>query len=508
MDPFEPAKAEPDLTTCDREPIHAPGAIQPHGILLVLTEPDLRIIQASANLRAHVGLNAAAMLGQPLALLLDGPSHDAVRHSLGRNLAVPHFLPPLLTSTGNRFEASIYRTRAGAVLELEPHTGTGGLDVARVIRDTMADAHRAPTLAAVCQSAAERLRALTGFDRVMVYRFQADDVGSVIGEARQDDLPPYLGLTYPASDIPKPARELFLRNTLRVRRGNEDASSPLIPPLNPISGGTLDMTHCVLRATSPVHLEYLRNMGVSASLTLSIVLDGRLWGMFACHHGEPKYVPHAHRLACQALGHLLALQIEATLHAEEATRRLRMHDWVLRALHTVAGSTSLGEAFRRLGPTLAQFVVADGVVIRSDGRTETYGSTPKREELRELEAWLAASRPDTVFATNMLSRCLPAAAAYADRGSGLLALPLPAAAGRVFWFRREMVRTVTWAGDPRKPVEAAGERLSPRKSFAAWAETVRGQAEAWSPAEIEMAQTLAGALADIVGGAERPQAGA
>ena len=354
MDPIEPAVGDADLTICDLEPIHIPGAIQPHGVLLVLAEPDLRIVQASTSLRAHVGLNASAMLGQKLALLLDGPSHDIVLRSLGRDLAEPHYLPPLLTSTGKRFEALMHRTAAGVILELEPYAGEAALDIARIIRDTMAEVHRAPTLMAVCQAAAERLRALTGFDRVMVYRFRPDDAGAVIAEARRDDLPPYLGLTYPAADIPRQARRLFLLNPLRVRKGNEDAPSRLVPPVSPATGEPLDMSRCVLRATSPIHLEYLRNMGVSASLTLSIVQDGRLWGMFACHHAEPRYVPHAHRLACQALGHLLALQIEAKQQAEDAARELRMHAWILRALHTAAGSASLAEALRRLGGALLE----------------------------------------------------------------------------------------------------------------------------------------------------------
>lgn len=489
-----------DLTICDSESIHAPGAIQPHGVLLVLAEPDLRILQASASLRAQVGLNAANMLGQPLALLLDGPSHEAVLRSLGQDLAGPHYLPPLATSTGSQFEALIHRTEAGLILELEPYAGAATLDVARVIRDTMAEAHQAPTLATACQAAAERLRALTGFDRVMVYRFRPDDSGSVIAEARNDILPPYLGLTYPASDIPRQARELALLSPLRVRKGNEVTASPLVPALSPRTGAPLDMSRCALRATSPIHLEYLRNMGVSASLTLSIVQDGRLWGMFACHHAEARYVPHAQRLACEALGHLLAMQIEAKQQADETADRLRKQEWLLRALHTAAGSASLAEAFERLGPALPEVVGADGVAIRAGGRTMTFGSTPEHAHIAGLTAWLGRERPARLFETSALSREFPAAAAYADRGSGILALPLAAEAGDwVVWCRAELIRTVSWAGDPHKPVlgNTDGERISPRKSFAAWAETVRGQSEAWSAAETGMVQTLHQALRDI-----------
>ncbi len=503
MDPIEPAIGDADLTICDREPIHIPGAIQPHGVLLVLAEPDLRILQASASLRTHVGLNPATMLGQALALLLDDPSHDIVLDSLGRDLAEPQYLPVLVTSTGRRFEALIHRTPAGVILELEPDAGNATLDITRLLRDTLAEVHRAPTLIAVCQAAAERLRDLTGFDRVMVYRYRPDDAGTVIAEAMRDDLPPYLGLTYPASDIPKPVRQLFLLNALRVRKGGEDAASPLIPALNPATGEPLDMSRCVLRATAPIHLEYLHNMGVSASLTLSIVQSGRLWGMFACHHAEPRYVPHAHRLACQALGHLLALQIEAKQLAEETAGQLRSHDWLLRALHAAAGSTGLVEALERLGPSLSEIVNADGVVIRSGGRMVVFGSTPDPEQIAELIAWRRRVQPACVFETSALGRQFPPAEAFADRGSGILALPLSADAGDwIIWFRGELVRTVSWAGEPRHPVPdpAKGERISPRKSFAAWAEAVRGQSEAWTTAEIAFVQTLHRALLDVVAG--------
>ncbi len=503
VDPIEPVIGDADLTTCDREPIHIPGAIQPHGVLLVLAEPDLRILQASASLRTQVGLSPAAMLGQALALLLDGPSHDIVRGSLARDLAEPQYLPALVTSTGRRFEALIHRTPAGLILELEPHAGEATLDVTRVIRDTLAEVHRAPTLVAVCQAAAERLRELTGFDRVMVYRFRPDDAGTVIAEARRDDLPPYLGLTYPATDIPKQVRQLLLLNPLRVRKGGEDTCSPLVPVLSPATGEPLDMSRCVLRATSPIHLEYLHNMGVSASLTLSIVQGGQLWGLFACHHIEPKYVPHAHRLACQALGHLLALQIEAKQQAEEAAGQLRSHDWLLRALHTAAGSTCLTEALLRLGPSLSGIVNADGVVIHSGGRSVAFGTTPDQGQVAGLIAWRVREQPDSVFETSALARLFPPAEAFADRGSGVLALPLSADAGDwIVWFRGELVRTVSWAGEQHHPTpdEANGDRISPRKSFAAWAEAVRGQSEAWTTAEIAFVHALRRALLDVVAG--------
>ena len=263
------------------------------------------------------------------------------------------------------------------------------------------------------------------------------------------------------------------------------------------------MSRCVLRATAPIHLEYLHNMGVSASLTLSIVQSGRLWGMFACHHAEPRYVPHAHRLACQALGHLLALQIEAKQLAEETAGQLRSHDWLLRALHAAAGSTGLVEALERLGPSLSEIVNADGVVIRSGGRMVVFGSTPDPEQIAELIAWRRRVQPACVFETSALGRQFPPAEAFADRGSGILALPLSADAGDwIIWFRGELVRTVSWAGEPRHPVPdpAKGERISPRKSFAAWAEAVRGQSEAWTTAEIAFVQTLHRALLNIVAG--------
>lgn len=496
--PSAAAVAAADLATCDHEPIHLPGAIEPHGILLVLAEPGLEILQASASLRSLLGLDAAGLLGQSLTLLLDTPSHECLRHSLRLPLDEPHYLPALITSTGQRFEAVIHRSAAGIILELEPHAGPGTLDVARILRDAMAEAHRAPSLVALCQAAAQRLRGMTGFDRVMVYRFLPDGAGTVIAEARCDELPPYLGLAFPATDIPAPARQVLLVTPLRVRKGDEAPASPLLPAISPVTGEKLDMSRCALRATAPVHLEYLRNMGVRASLTLSIVLDGGLWGMFAAHHGEARYVPHAQRLACQALGHLLALQIEAKQQAEEAADRIRMQRFVLRSLRAAVGAASLAEALQRLGPSLLGVVGAEGVAIRSASGTVTFGTTPDAQDIPALLAWLAQQLPEGVFATDALGRAFAPGAAYADRGSGVLALRLSAdAAAWVVWFRREWVRTVSWAGDPRRP-PPDGERISPRKSFAAWSQTVRGQSQPWTPAEIGAVQALRAALLDAI----------
>ena len=489
-----------DLTTCDKELIHIPAAIQPHGVMLVLAEPELRIAQASASLLAHLGLNAGSMLNQNLALLLDGPSLERVESGLAQDLTDPHYLPPLMTSTGRQFEALIHRTPAGLILELEPYAGSIALDTVRILRDTMDEVHRAPTLDAVCRVAAERLRGLTGFDRVMVYRFRSDDAGTVVAEARREDLPPYLGLTYPALDIPAPARKLLLVNPLRVRTGAEEAPSPLVPALSPATGAPLDMTRCALRATAPVHLEYLRNMGVRASLTLSIVREGRLWGMFACHHDGQKYVPHAHRLLCEALGHLLTLQIDAKEKADDAARRLRMQDWALRSLHVARGSADLPEALIRLGPSLPGATDSQGAVVHAAGRSTTFGTTPTNAQLAELVDWLRRRPAGGLFSSAALSREFPAAAAYTGSASGLLALPLTAdGSDWVMWMRGELSRTVQWAGDPRKPAGDLGdERISPRRSFAAWAEAVRGQAEPWTPAELDAVCMLHQALLDVI----------
>ena len=274
--PQQNAADGPDLSICDREPIHIPGSVEANGVLLAFREPETTITQVSASVATHIGVAAKALLGLQLNELFDADSLAALRQQIGvgKLNEKRRFLSGVrVRGSARSFDASLHRYQGVLIIELEPAvdpTGAAQTVIYSAITDALADLEGRFSLVDLCERVAVDVRRITGFDRVMVYRFLDDDTGSVIAENRRDDLTPYLGLRYPASDIPSQARRLYLVNALRLKADVKALPSPMIPLLNPDSGQPLDMTHCVLRAMSPVHVEYLRNMGVAASMSVSI----------------------------------------------------------------------------------------------------------------------------------------------------------------------------------------------------------------------------------------------
>jgi chemotaxis family two-component system sensor kinase Cph1 len=502
--PFEPAFGEADLSNCDRELIQFPGSIQPHGALLVLEPADPVVMQASANTGTILGIAADALLGQPIDVL-GGDLATQVRRRLA--LAVGE-VPRYFHSTTSRggFEALIHRNADDAViLELVPVDLAQADALARSMPQRVAAAvarlGAAPTLDALASATVAIYRELAGYDRVMFYRFDPDGHGEVVAEAREDHLEPYVGLHYPASDIPQRARELYLRNRVRVLVDVGYEPVPLVPRLFPPTGAELDMSMSWLRSMSPLHLQYLSNMGVTATLVASLVREERLWGLIACHHYSPKQVPHAVRTACDLVAEIVATRIAVL----ENFARVRTAALVRRLEGRLLEATwSHGEWRRALldDPRgLLQMVGATGAVLAYDDDLLTAGDVPSSAELRALVEWIA-TRPNEagVFATASLVRDEPGFAELAPTASGVLAVELSRAHGEyLVWLRGEQVREVRWAGNPNKAVLPGRDprELSPRRSFAVWTELVKGSARQWSPAELATAQAVGVSLRDL-----------
>ncbi len=345
------------------------------------------------------------------------------------------------------------------------------------------------------------IRDLTGYERVMVYRFDPDGHGKVIAEARHPRLEPLLGHHYPASDIPQRARELYLRNRVRVLVDVHYTPSPLLPRLLPSTGRELDMSLADLRSMSPLHLQYLKNMGVTATLVASLVREGRLWGLIACHHDAPRNLRLALRLACGMLAEVVSTRIAAIenyAHAQVAIMVRRLEQRLIEATST-EGDWRL--ALLRNPRHLLQPLEATGAVLAYDGEILTAGEVPSTPELRALLAWIGTQRSDGLFSCASVARANAALASLTPTASGVLAVRLShTRPDFLLWLRKEQLQSVTWAGDPTKPVLAANDpmQLSPRRSFAAWSEIVRGTALPWSSADLAMARAIGGSLADIV----------
>ena len=376
-----------------------------------------------------------------------------------------------------------------------------GPDIFASLTTAMAELGGRLSLTDLCQRIAVRIRSITGFDRVMVYRFLEDGTGCVIAEDKRQDIIPYLGLRYPASDIPAQARRLYLLNTLRLKADVNAAVATLVPSVNPFTGTALDMTYCVLRAMSPVHVEYLRNMGVAASMSISIVKDDKLWGLIACHHGEAKIVPQPVRITCEVLARVFSSHI--AMAEEEGARAhvtallavtARIEERMRRDRDVVA-------ALSLVGDDVAAVIGAHGCAFIIRGEIVLLGTTPTRLQVEGLAAWLSFNQREHLFSTERMSAVYEKANEFDTVASGLLSVRIALGSPDfVLWFRPSVTHVITWAGDPDKPVEKtdAGERISPRRSFAKWQQTFHDSSEQWTAIDRTFASSLRPVIAETL----------
>lgn len=512
----DPAFGHADLSNCERELIHLAGCIQPHGVLLVLHGPALRIVQISENAQAVLGRQGEGLLHQPLADV-DAALAAQVAALTDADIGEPLSLPaPCAIDVNGRivdFNVSVHRRQACRVLELEPRVSEPDAQFAELdpqvlmqhMSESVARLSGATTVPALADVVVRRLRDLTGYDRVMVYRFDPDGHGKVVAEARDPRLETLMGHHYPSTDIPQRARDLYLLNRVRVLVDVNAAAAALLPRSVPELGGELDMSHCRLRSMSPLHLQYLRNMGVTATLVVSLVREGQLWGLVACHHYRPRRLSAPLWAAVDLLGELIATRItaiESYAHAQVAVQVRRLEQRLLEATST-EGDWRM--ALFRNPAALLQPVDADGAVLMYDGELLTAGEVPSTPELRMLLRWLQTrvsegQLADGLFSCASVVRADPGLAALTPHAAGVLAVPLSAAPGDLLvWLRKEQLQSITWAGDPHKPMVGNDPlTLSPRRSFAAWSEIVRDTARPWSDGEQALARAFGRSLADII----------
>lgn len=495
--------SEVDLTNCDREPIHILGAIQPFGFLLGVTR-QWTVAHASENTQAYLGRPAEALIGEALPQILDGHAVHEIRGRLqimrGADAVERVFNLPLLAG-GEPFDVAVHYSGDLLVIEAEPSRADSSLEAASVVRSMANRVAERKGLDDLFHEAARQVRALTEFDRVMVYRFDHDGAGEVVAESVRPGIGSFLGLRYPASDIPQQARALYERNWLRII-ADVDAETPVVIPALGPSGGPLDLSMSMLRAVSPVHIEYLRNMGVGASLSISILKQGRLWGLFACHHYSAHHVSYERRTAAELFGQIFSYMLESREQAAEAMhvqRASNLHDRLRHALATT--SPSGPESLTPFFGELCALAGCEGIALHVGGQTVTYGQPLEGQPLTELTAFLDEAANAGLFHTHALSAHLPAAAEWTARAAGVLAVPLSRRPGDyLIFFRGEAEREVTWAGNPQKAVTVGplGARLTPRESFEEWKETVRGQSRPWTPSELAAVESLRLTLLETV----------
>ncbi|MCR5876328.1 ATP-binding protein [Phenylobacterium sp. J426] len=476
-----------DLDACAAEPIRIPGGIQPHGALMVVDPVTLEVLQASSNLPDVTGLVG----GLPEALaaeLRDWAASDS-----------PAFMRTMAVGARN-LQVSAHRTAQGLIVEFEepPASGVEARDMLylrlRQFLEAVGEVDDIPAIAAI---AVREVRALTGFDRVLLYSFDAEGVGTVLAENGNEVLPSYLNLRFPAADIPAQARELYKLSRLRLIPDANYEPAPIEPPLSPLDGRPLDLSFAALRSVSPVHLEYMRNMGTGSSMSISILVEGELWGLISGHSRDPRRVDAQVRTACDVLGQILSLQIEAREQAVRTADRLALKNVEAELVAKLSTALNYQTGLGDNAELWKQLARAEGAAVVTEEGVLSVGSAPPEDQIRRIAERLS-EMDVTELAIESMAQRWPETEAFAERASGLLAVSISQIHSNwLMWFRPEVIRTVEWAGEPQKQREL-GDRLHPRKSFQLWKEQVRLRATPWGQVDVESARSFRSSIQNFV----------
>jgi len=498
--PAPPAFGSANLSNCEREQIHLAGSIQPHGALLVVREADQVILQASANAAEFLATDKK-LQGTKLRAL-GGNLWECARHlSHAHGEHIPVVVRRHLGDPDNALNALLHRTSAGELI-IELERAGPQIDFSSEIELALQSIIGSTTLPSLCDTSARLIKELAGYDRVMVYRFDAAGHGEVFAETRKPELEAFLGNRYPASDIPQMARRLYERNRVRLLADVNYTPTPLEPRLSPISGQELDMSMCFLRSASPIHIQYLKNMGVGATLVVSLMVGDRLWGLISCHHYSPRYPHFEMRAICELLGEVIGTRIsalESFVHGqgELAVRRLEQ-----KMVESISRDGDWRSALFDNARSLLLPLGATGAALLFEDQIQTTGDVPGTSDIRALGRWILPKlQSGGVFVTANLGADEPAFAALTEVASGVVATRVSGNDDEMLiWFRKERVRTVTWGGDPFKQASSGDDpsELSPRRSFAQWHQVVEGTSDPWTAADQASAKMIGASVTDVI----------
>ena len=502
--PLRPLVNDPNIkaTEVPWHSIMSPNAIHAHGLLFVLHPETLVFLRISENLVEVMARSAEDMLGKPLWQLFGQDFEVKVRAALEHpriEQANPLEVRFSVFTERLIFEAVLSRVQDQdlntVVVELTVQAEDNGTQMSYfydTFRRAMDQLPPIDNLSDLVQVAALEMRHLTGFDRVMVYQFAPDWHGKVIAESCDPGQEKYLHLHFPATDIPSSSRHVYYKNRTRMI-ADVDNGYCFVASL-PALSVQWDMSACLLRATHPGHLQYLRNMGSGATFTVSLMVNDELWGLIACHHVSPKLLPYHVRSAAELFGRLFSLQLQnlqAKHHLEALTNSSK------RSLALITQASSAPNFVAALLTTdLLELVAADGAVVQLEGEYRTIGQLPPQAAILALVKQLFAATDAPQFRNNQALKAIVSHQATEDFGlddalrgiaSGVLFLPLSRSQEDfVLWFRGEILQEISWAGQPPSP----GEVQTPRASFAAWQEQVRGKSLRWSEADLAAVQQL------------------
>lgn len=493
-----------DLTNCDKEPIHIPARIQPHGFLIALNTQSLLITYASDNSINFISAKTKSLLNLSLPEFETAAGFTAQQISLlqllksGELQRNSDFLNPYLVDLkGLPYYLIISVSGSEYLLEFEPVAIN--CDIQSQIGKSVSAILSGKDLESLLYNTAKEVKEIIGYDRIMIYKFLDDGHGEVIEEIRNDNLEPFYGLHYPASDIPKQARELYKLNYIRII-ADVDKIDAKISTLK--DNAALDLTYSVLRAVSPMHIQYLKNMGVASSFSISLIVKGELWGLIACHNYSPKFIDYKLREAGKLIGEIVSSALEYKTEAVQAEQSYFYQEAISLLNVHLSKDDNIISALTEQKYTLKDINSANGVAIIFDGEISTVGETPATDNLEELANWLLDTMDDNIYYTDSLSADFPPAITYKETGSGIIACILSREMKEIIiWFKPEQITDIKWAGNPDKPAlpAASGEMsLSPRNSFDVFTQLVKYTAVKWTKLEISNVLKIRDGILDTI----------
>lgn len=493
------SKKNYDADFCGSLPLHKINLIQPHTVLLVLHYPDCSIQQVSENVEKILQKGAPSLIGTPLSDYLSSDQLTDVKKKFETpsSQKLPYTLTIRINGQTREYFALIHRKEDCLLIELQREPGlirhTAFTTVYLDVKHAIAAMDEAKYVTAVCSMAAAEIQRVSGFDKVMVYRFDRDWNGTVIAEVTEPGMDSYQGLTFPASDNPQQVRNLYLRNPYRLIPDREAQPVGLYPVINPLTQNFLDLSDCDCRAVAGVHLEYLKNMQVMASLSIRIIQNDQLWGLIACHHRTVWPLSFETCAVLEFLSNIISARISSLVNKERFNALGALQEVYARLVEQVYKSNDLLDGLTQHPVTLLDMLRATGAVILSDKKIAVIGAVPSRDEIRDLALWIYSNNITSLYHQDSLPAAYDEALAYAGIASGLLCLPLnPEKREYIMAFRPEVIQSVNRGGNPSGAIqfEADNNHYHPRNSFAVWQQTVQHTAVAWKSYELEMAETF------------------
>ena len=488
-----------DSAFCGSLPLHHLNVVQPHGVLMVLCKDDKEILQVSENILGFLGIEAQDIVNTHFSQYTDAESFDLLNKRFIKDISGKLPLNLSLHYQDKKLETLClaHVKKELLILEFFPaaRAGTGEpsfIDIFQQLKYVIAALDAAQNIQELCTTAAHELKQLSGFDKVLIYRFDADWNGSVMAEVKEDGMESYSGLTFPASDIPKQARQMYMKNPYRLIPNRVYDPVKIYPVINPLTSAFLDISDCDIRGVASVHLEYMKNMQVDASMSTRILLDeDHLWGLISCHHRLPMYLDYEICSMFELVSSSISAKVALLTQKEQFTQYAALQELLSKLISQVYAENNLVKGLLGHEPNLLQLVNAGGVVISINKSIDTAGEVPGRNNIKDLILWLQSQDLPGIYKQESISGVFENAISYADIGSGILAIPVNSVKGDfIIFFRPEVVQEVEWGGNPNEAIrfEKNSVNYHPRNSFQVWQQVVKYTSLPWKNYELSIAE--------------------